>query len=400
MLEFDEDYYLQNNPDVAEAVRKGEWPSGLTHFCVSGKAKGRKAAPSVDVNWYLSAYPQAALEIASGKVASVRDHYHSLGKQRGYLPSPRARRATNPAAFRSRYGGLWTDVGNALDIIAGRLELGLINAEQAVLLKSWVNEGYVILRHAVPDAIIDGAQADIERAYRNDFPGLRFDVQGASARTPPSLETPTPAAAALDLHWFSDAIRRAIFTHEVLEFLHLIFERRVLASQTLAFRQIPPRQSRQDSAYLGFSLPMQFAGSYIALEDIMESAGHPACYTGSHRLAEYRYRNAFKSAAEARRVHPTIDLTAEHQRHLELIQKQSQGVGLSIDRVLARRGDALIWGPDLAWESPAIGESQSRKCIVTHYCPAELIPDYFEATTDRQIRSFAGNAFYSSQHYS
>gem|GEM_PF-6293942 len=55
------------------------------------------------------------------------------------------RRQDNRAATPSRFGGLWTDVGNALKIISGRCKVRLITWDQAAILTTCVPDGYVIL---------------------------------------------------------------------------------------------------------------------------------------------------------------------------------------------------------------------------------------------------------------
>jgi len=399
MLEFDETFYLDANPDVAEAVRRGEWPSGFVHYCVIGKKTGRLGAKPIDADWYVHTYPQAAADIAAGRAASATEHYHRLGKYRGYLPSKSARRQDDPAATSSRFGGLWTDVGNALDIISGRLDVGLITQEQAEILTTWVTDGYVILPGAVPPAILDAAEADLDRAYRGEVPGLHFAIHGVSDRckwVPEALRQP---AKALDPHWFSTPILNLIFSGEILAFLHLIFERRVLASQTLGFWRGSAQEAHQDSAYVNYSLPMQFAASWIALEDVHEGAGELYYHIGSHRMPEFRYAREFKGAEEAKRVDPRLDLSADMPRHLELIRAQAAGTGLSTQRFLAKRGDVLIWAADLAHGGMPISSAHTRKSVVTHYCPAELAPGYFEHRPVARIKPFGRAAFYTTAQY-
>jgi hypothetical protein len=399
MQEFDEAFYLDANPDVAEAVRRHEWPSGFSHYCVIGKKTGRVGAKPVDSDWYVHTYPQAASDIAAGRAACATEHYHRFGKFRGYLPSKSERRQDNPAATLSRFGGLWTDVGNALDIISGRLDVGLITQEQAAILTKWVTDGYVVLPGAVPSAVLDGAEAELERAYRGEIPGLRFAVHGVGECcewVPDALRQP---AKALDIHWFSTAILNLIFTAEILAFLHLIFERRVLASQTLGFWRGSAQNAHQDSAYVNYSLPMQFAASWIALEDVREGAGELYYHVGSHRMPEFLYAREFKGAFEAKRVDSGLDLKADMSRHIELIGAQSSGAGLSTGRFLAKRGDILIWSADLAHGGRPISLAQTRKSVVTHYCPAESAPGYFEHRPVARIKPFGGAAFYTTAQY-
>jgi len=199
-MAFDEAYYLESNPEVAEAVRRGEWSSGYVHYCVLGKARGMAASPPVDAAWYLASYPCVARDIAEGRAVSPTEHYDRLGRFRGYLPSPAAHRPDNPSATHSRFGGLWTDAGNVLDVIAGRLDLGLVSATQAAMLTAWVSNGYVVLPAAISTDILDRAEEDLDRAYHGDFPDLRFNVRSVGQRCPWSKETLEQPTKALDLH--------------------------------------------------------------------------------------------------------------------------------------------------------------------------------------------------------
>jgi hypothetical protein len=398
-LEFDEAFYLEHYSDVAEAVRRGDWPSALTHYWVAGKARGRVAAAPVDAEWYVQTYPLVAHEIAIGRAISVDDHFHRIGKFRGYLPAPGAARRDNPAAMHSRFGGLWTDVGNALDIVDGRHKIGQINTDQAALLRQWITQGYVVLPTRIPGEILDRAEAELDRAYHGGMPHLRFAVHGEAENSTWVDGVLTRPAKALDLHWFSPDIRDLIFAEPVVAFLHLIFERPPLASQTLGFWRGSAQEGHQDSAYVNYSLPMQFAASWIALEDVQVGAGELFYHRGSHRMPEFFYAARFKGAEEAKRVRPGVNLGQDYPRHIDLIRRQAEGMGLTTERFLAKRGDVLLWSADLAHGGSEISTAQTRKSVVTHYCPAELVPTYFEANRPIQVLEHGTHAYYSTSHY-
>jgi len=399
MFYYDEQYYLQANPDVAEAVKRHDWPSGMTHFAVDGYRNRRPSVPKVDEEWYLATYPLVASEMADGSLASIPEHYYAIGRYRGYLPSERSRRPDNPSRMHSRFGGFWTDAANALDVVAGRFDLGKITLQQMNLLQKWITDGYVVLQNAIPEKILAAAEEALDDAYHGKIPGLRYAIHGISENCDWDAAALTSPAKALDLHWVSPAVRDLVFSDPLLEFMHLVFERRALASQTLGFWRGSAQSGHQDSAYVNYSLPLQFTASWIALEDVKEGAGELFYYVGSHRMPEFLYGGDFKGAEVAKHVRPGIDLSQDYPRHIELIKRQAEGLGLKKERFLARRGDVLFWNADLAHGGSPISGDFTRKSIVTHYCPKDVVPAYFENAQNRELRSYDGKAFYSASNY-
>jgi glycosyltransferase involved in cell wall biosynthesis len=75
---FDKDWYLQRNPDVAQAA---VWP--LRHYLRRGAFEGRDPNPLFDSDWYLTQYPDLA---KSGGNPLV--HYLCHGATEGRDPSP------------------------------------------------------------------------------------------------------------------------------------------------------------------------------------------------------------------------------------------------------------------------------------------------------------------------
>ncbi len=179
----------------------------------------------------------------------------------------------------------------------------------------------------------------------------------------------------------------------------LIFERRTLASQTLAFWRGSAQDGHQDSAYVSYSLPMQFAASWIALEDVRHDAGELFYHVGGQRMPEYLYCQQYKGLAEAIRLDPgRNDLDEEIKSHLDSIAAYARRMSLSTERLLAKRGDVLFWAADLPHGGGPISPTISRKSMVTHYCPADAAPSYFEVSGRNEVRPHH-REFYSSGYY-
>ncbi|MCB0187932.1 MAG: calcium-binding protein, partial [Caldilineaceae bacterium] len=98
---FARSWYLAENPDVAEAVSRGEM-TALEHFQRHGWLEGRDPHPLFDTSWYLSRYG----DVNAAHVEPL-EHYQSYGIGEGRIPTP---------FFDAEYYlGTYTDVAEAVD---------------------------------------------------------------------------------------------------------------------------------------------------------------------------------------------------------------------------------------------------------------------------------------------
>jgi hypothetical protein len=87
-VDFNEQAYLQANPDVLEAIQCGRLLNARQHFFGYGYFEGRMGAlPAVDEEWYLTTYPDVAQAVRAGRVISATHHFHESGAAEGRLPS-------------------------------------------------------------------------------------------------------------------------------------------------------------------------------------------------------------------------------------------------------------------------------------------------------------------------
>ena len=74
MLQFNESFYLVQNPDVAAAIEAGVIGSAEEHFNLFGFQEGRDPNAHFDTSFYLEQNPDVA---AAG--VNPFDHYNLLG---------------------------------------------------------------------------------------------------------------------------------------------------------------------------------------------------------------------------------------------------------------------------------------------------------------------------------
>jgi hypothetical protein len=84
---FDEKYYLENNPDVEEAVRKGEIESGAAHYYQTGYFEDKLPKKLlVDEKYYVFGHADIAEAVRSGAIESAQQHFENHGYREGRLP--------------------------------------------------------------------------------------------------------------------------------------------------------------------------------------------------------------------------------------------------------------------------------------------------------------------------
>jgi hypothetical protein len=107
---FNENWYLQNNPDVAEAVRQG-LITAEQHFELYGKYENRSPSPFFDPVMYLQQNPDVAAAVQSGLINAF-DHFMSYGQNESRSPSlffdPDVYLANNPDIAAALEAGLIT----------------------------------------------------------------------------------------------------------------------------------------------------------------------------------------------------------------------------------------------------------------------------------------------------
>ncbi|MGC9268572.1 phytanoyl-CoA dioxygenase family protein [Acidiphilium sp.] len=398
---FDEDYYLSINPDVVNGISAGYFVDGYHHYRLHGRDEGRLCSPVFDTAWYGRVYPMVISDIEQGRARDHWDHWQRIGRYRGYLPNPAAPRPENPSRPRARFGGLWTDAPDAADTIAGRHAIGALSDADAALLTHWVDHGYVLLPGAIADHVLDAARADLDRAYQGGFPALLFQCLSASPNDiswRPDVNT--KPAKALDLHWHSEATRDLIFAPAIIGFLHLLFERPPLASQSLGFLRGSGQPAHQDTAYVVYSHARRFAASWIALEDVTDGAGELIYYPGSQNFPDFIYADRHKSLHEAMRMNIAggNSLREAEEQHGQSILSTAAARNLPEHRLLAKAGDVLIWHADLAHGGRPISNDATRRSVVAHYCPSDIAPLAFESGRST-MRRHGATGYYSTVVY-
>jgi hypothetical protein len=175
--------YLDANPDIAPLVAKGEFPNGYAHYVSAGFMQGRDGGfPRWSEKQYLTDNPDVAAAVEGGRFASGFDHYLKVGRAEGRLKGLRPRWVEE--SYLRRHG----DVREA--IARGEFKSGLEHYRKLGAkegrgggFSGWDEEGYLFAHGDVRYAVETGMfKSGLQHYY----------LAGAAEGRPVRLGTYTP----------------------------------------------------------------------------------------------------------------------------------------------------------------------------------------------------------------
>ena len=295
--------------------------------------------------------------------------------------------------YYSRYGGTWTDRGDAQDLVDRKLEAQELSWSEAEQVRFWIDHGHLVLEQAVDPALCDRVTEELERSrLAADQRLVAQHPNGDLFRLSPDV--PMDHVRALDAYVFHETARDALTSPAIRRFLEVVFEEEALLFQSLSFNNGTEQGIHQDTAYVVSDQPMRLAAAWIALEDIAAGSGELMYYDGSHRLPEFHFSGAHKH------WNPERDGDEQHAEWVGLIHANAKAREMPLRRFQARKGDVFIWSADLAHGgSPIENPSLTRRSIVGHFTPVSATPHYMSLHAERRTRLPWNGFQYSSAVY-
>jgi phytanoyl-CoA hydroxylase len=273
------------------------------------------------------------------------------------------------------FGGLWTD-----QLDATKRLTTFINAteQEKTLLTHWIEKGFVVIPNVLSASQCDSVVADVSVAVANGSRQMAYWKDGVKhihAAHPSHLME--FECKVLDVHATIASAGDALFAPKLARFLELVFAAKAVAFQTLYLERGSEQGVHQDTAFVYVDPPLDFAASWIALEDIREGSGELEYYPGSHRLPHTLFGEQQTKAFVA------SDPIAA--RYTDYLHEKCKTAGLTLQRFLPKKGDALIWAADLVHGGAPRNAMITRRSLVTHYCPAHRKPPYASAALQPNV---------------
>lgn len=92
---FNGNFYLQRNADVRQAIADGRIRSAFQHFTDFGQFENRQPSTLFSSNYYLQLNPDVRQAVVNGRIRSAFQHYIEFGATEGRAPAP----GTRPGTF-------------------------------------------------------------------------------------------------------------------------------------------------------------------------------------------------------------------------------------------------------------------------------------------------------------
>lgn len=212
-------------------------------------------------------------------------------------------------------------------------------------------DGYVILRSAVSEELVDRIRFEIEEAFF----------------LPDESALPNRSVVAPEIGRFQDAWHKCPAVSElaglpvILSLLRELYGRDPHPFQTLTFST--PTQQPAHSDHVHFSsIPNGFmCGVWVALEEITSTNGPLFYFPGSHNLAYMNYQDFHIQKNQH-------SVETAYQEYESRFEPFIFDLGYTKEVFYAQKGDVLIWSANLAHGgSLALDAQSSRWSQVTHY---------------------------------
>ncbi len=286
---------------------------------------------------------------------------------------------------------LWIDREDALSTI-DKLELSSgCTQEEAVWLRDFHRDGYVIWRNVISEDVIATLREDLQQLHlQPERYIVRLQKQILTSPTEPVLPW---RSRLLDFYVPNISARQMALAPQITRFLRLIYQEPAMVFQSLLFTWGSEQSMHKDTAFVVIDPPCTLTASWIALEKIGKGQGELMYYPGSHRDPMFLFgedRLFWQAAKDGKGI---------HQRYTQFLNHQAREKGVSIQRLTAEPGDILMWHPNLTHGGWQVTQPEkTRLSLVSHYCPASAKPRYFSAFGRNACQAF-GDGFLSSRFY-
>ncbi len=288
-------------------------------------------------------------------------------------PSPSSQIAPRPA----NREGVWIHRSDAVEVLARKIDAGVVDDTTADQLRSLIERGYAHLPAAVAPVLVDRYAALFDSVWDAPPRGLQYiDDDGVVGSLTAAERDRTVRVVSLHLH--SGDGPDLVFPAAVQRLLAAVYDRPPVCFQSMSFRHGSQQPIHLDTAYLPLSHdPLALMASWTALQDVEPGTGELVYYEGSHRIPEFRFGGRSKAV---------VDAPDQHAAFLEYLESECARRGLMRRTFTPRKGDVLVWTADLAHGGGKVTRPERlRRSFVCHFMPLGARPTFYDSSREAVV---------------
>jgi phytanoyl-CoA hydroxylase len=210
------------------------------------------------------------------------------------------------------------------------------------------SDGIALVTGAVPPDICDTVVAEY-----NAFCAANIGIEGSLSKTGNHRRL-------CGFHMESTTARSAMCQPELASILDEILGAPFQFYTSLFFEESTQQGIHRDSPFFCTEPYGEYLGVWVALEDVAPEAGPLTYFPGAHRIPVDRMRAYSAIEAVAYKV----------EAYCADLVRLSDEAGITQQKILPRKGDVVIWHPELPHGGSAIErEGATRRSMVFHVVP-------------------------------
>ena len=238
--------------------------------------------------------------------------------------------------------------------------------EDASLLKSWKEDGYIVIRNFFNPTDVDHINHLVDHLWvtrTSDSNKLIIDTHLNTDQHQRMLfrnvtkEVRASPYKLNDLYLEHEEIRNVVLNMELTRIIGLLLKGTPLVINTLNFEFGSQQDDHVDTFYMPPKKTNCMLATWIALESITLESGPIRYYPKSHRIPPFLFSNGKTNA-----------VSSELPEFYSYIQKEMQERNIKAETFTAEAGDLFIWHAQLLHGgTPITDPNKTRKSLVTHY---------------------------------
>jgi ectoine hydroxylase-related dioxygenase (phytanoyl-CoA dioxygenase family) len=226
--------------------------------------------------------------------------------------------------------------------------------------RQWDEHGYLIVEGFFDDHDVRAVESLLQRVWRDRPGNVTVDDLVTSQRIRASQVSDADLNHLFkvnDLYLIDPGIRRVISSKRVVSLLGELLGDVPVVCNTLNMEKGSQQGCHLDTLYMTPVSDFALVATWMALEDVHPDAGPLRYFPGSQRIEPFRFSSGLFHY-----------IPSEMPRWFEYMDESVARLGLEEERLLAKKGDLLIWDALLFHGGSPINDlSRTRNSLVTHF---------------------------------